>query len=185
MFDISAPIIANDRSSDLIALGAVLATFGWLYTARKSRSLARKQHTVSIMITANFDENMRAAHRAVAPYFNAKKNLPDQNSKEFEQIRPHVRLLLNHYEFVAAGIRRGDFDEKLVIDAERGTILNAYESSESYVFALRDNRRSQSIYEHLEWVHRRWEKCPPGKLQRIIEWAKGSPLYGQRNEVRD
>ena len=110
--------------------------------------------------------------------------VPERETQEFKDLLPHLRLVLNHYEFVSAGIRRGDVDEQLVKDAERGTILSAYESLERWIFELRTNRRRQSLYEHLEWLHRRWEKNPPHFIVRSCERCKGSPFQGRRNTVR-
>lgn len=177
------PITATPNA---IIIGAILATAGWVYTGRRARTLARKQHTINIMLKGNFDRDMRIAHQEVSPYFkNDKMKLPSSNSEAFAELLPHWRLVLNHYEFIAAGIRRGDLDEKLVVDAERGTILGAYEKSEAHIFGIRDNRRNQSIYEHLEWLYKRWEKKPPNRLICTIEWCKGSPFHGKRHQVRD
>ena len=137
------------------------------------------------MLMGNFDREMRDAHHALIPYFKGMQALPEQQSQEFDAIRLHLRFVLNHYEFISAGIRRGDIDEHLVLDAERGTILNAYEHSEKFIFAVRNSRRNQALYEHLEWLHNRWEKKPPRWVSTLYERMKGSPIHGKRNDVRD
>ncbi|MGF1624671.1 MAG: DUF4760 domain-containing protein [Alphaproteobacteria bacterium] len=167
-----------------ILIGAALATAGWLYTARRGRTLARKQHTINIMLKGNFDERLRSAHKQIADHIRAHTTFPEPKAPEFQALLPDLRLILNHYEFIAAGIRRGDVDERLVIDAERGTILSLFEKSETYIFSTRTNRRNQALYEHLEWLHVRWEKSPPVRVVCACEWFKGSPFYGRRNAVR-
>ncbi len=69
-----------------------------------------------------------------------------------------VRRVLNHYEFIAAGLRNGDFDEPLVKDTERSTIVNLYSGSKKYIWTLRNDRNRMSLYEHLEWLHARWDR---------------------------
>jgi hypothetical protein len=181
------PWFPADSANDTVVIAATLATIGWIYTARKSRTIARKQHTIDIMLKANFDRDMRVAHKMIAPYIQRKNPdpFPEDGNTDYEKLIPFLRMILNHYEFLAAGIRRGDLDEILVIDAQRGAILNAFERSEAHIFAVRDRRRSQAIYEHLEWLHRRWEKLPPRWYIRWCERLKGSPFQGSRNKVRD
>ena len=36
-----------------------------------------------------------------------------------------------------------------------------------------------SIYEHLEWVHNRWEIKQPNNFVKFIEWIRAKPLYGK------
>ena len=171
-------------SPDAITVGAVLATCGWLYTAKRARTLAKKQHTINIMLKGNFDKDLRVAHESISKYLKGIIPFPELDSNEYKRILPSLRFVLNHYEFLAAGIRRGDVDEKLVLDSERGTILNAYEKSMDHIFAVRTNRRNQAVYEHLEWLHKRWESSPPSAIYLNIERIKGAPLQGKRNEVR-
>ncbi|MGO8839599.1 MAG: DUF4760 domain-containing protein [Methyloceanibacter sp.] len=81
---------------------------------------------------------------------------------------------------MAAGLRNGDFDENLVRDSERGTILSLVNACEKLIWKLRDERKRQSIYEHLEWLRRRWETKPPSWWQRLIEWCISRPLPGRK-----
>lgn len=146
--------------------------------------LARKQHSLNVMLTASFNKEFRDAYKIIAPFIRAN-NLPtigaDDNGNN--DLREALRLVLNHYEFVAAGIRNGDMDEVLIRDSERGTILTIFESLRKYIESLRNTRRRRSINEHLEWLHRRWETSPPGRIQRLIEAVRGKPFSGQRERV--
>lgn len=174
-----------DAIPDVIALSAILATTGWLYTARRARSLARKQHTINLIVTQAFDVPMRDAQGKIAIAFKGNNVVPPVGSPEYETLLPSLRLVLNHFEFIAAGIRRGDIDERLIIDAQRGTILSVYEKSEKHIFAIRNSRRRSALYEHLEWLHGRWERKPPGRIKRACEWGMARPFYGHRNETQE
>ena len=104
---------------------------------------------------------------------------------EHEEVLAALRMWLNHYEFIAAGIRNGDLDETLIRDSERGTILTIYECAVDYIDSLRNTRRRRAIYEHLEWLHRRWESHPPGIMRRLAEYCRGRPFKGRRERVRN
>jgi hypothetical protein len=159
--------------------GAGLATCGWLYTARRARALAKKQHTVNVMLQASFNAEFQAAVRTIGPFVR-NGNLMDlaQPGKETEVFA--FRRVANHYEFMASGLRNGDFYERLIRDSERASIVTFFEKSEQYIRSLRNVRRRIAIYEHLEWLADRWERKRPGRMQKCFEWVIGRPLPGRR-----
>lgn len=133
------------------------------------------------MLQAGLNERFLSARATIAPHLKQGACPEDMLKGENEELRDKFRLILNHYEFVAAGLRNGDFDERLVRDSERGTFIALFKCCEPYIYALRDHRTRMAIYEHLEWLYERWETSPPNKAQRAIERVRGSPLYGRRN----
>jgi hypothetical protein len=159
-----------------------LATTGWVYTARRARTLARKQHTVNIMLQASLNKEFREARDVMAGYVKKKTlpALPELDKDEHKELLSSVRMILNHYEFMAAGVRNGDFDESLLRDSERGTIITAYTGCTAFIWSLRDNRSRMTIYEHLEWLHGRWEVKRPSWYQRCVERIWGAPFPGRR-----
>lgn len=167
-----------------ILIGAASATAGWLYTARRSRNLAKKQHTINVMLQANFNRDFLAARANIAPYLKSGSCPEEILNGEDEELCKNFRDILNHYEFVCAGLRNGDFDEKLIKDSERGTYLALYSCCQKYIWQLRDGRHRMTIYEHLEWVHNRWKVKPPNKFIRFIEFIRGKPFYGRMETPR-
>ncbi len=154
---------------------------GWLYAARKARSIARKQHTINVMLQANFNSDFRKALRDIAPTVRSKQGPPQTTDEAAITLRNAYRFVMNHYEFVASGLRNGDFDELLVRDSERGTILQLYESCETYIYQIRNSRDRQTSYEHLEWLNDRWKKRPPQFIQRYVERMMSRPFQGKRH----
>jgi len=160
-------------------IGATLATSGWLYTARRARALSRKQHTVSVMLQASFNKEFRDAMVTISKASKAGP-CPNLELMEHQEQLLAVRFVLNHYEFLSAGLRNGDFDERLVHDSQRGTILRIFQFSEGHIYGLRKSRDQLSLYENLEWLRIRWTKKPPGKIQRFIEFCRQQPFGGHR-----
>lgn len=176
------PWLDTLSSQEATLIGASFATAGWLYSARKQRTLARKQHTLNVILQAR-STDFGLAQNLVRPCIIAK-NCPDFVNDDHEH-KEAYRTVLNHYELIAAGIRNGDFDERMVSDAQRGTLLAVWEACEANIFKMRTARRRRTTYEHFEWLYKRWEKKRPGLLQRILEWAKGSPFGGRRVDPLD
>jgi hypothetical protein len=168
---------------ELIALIATIAiaVVGWLYQGRLTRNQSRKQHTFDVYLQTALLERYDNAMKAIRPYMRNEKHTPRDNELE-EADREPISFLLNHLEFIAAGIRNGDLDEKLLKDIERGVYTGIFETFETYIFGLRDRRDRQAVYEHLEWLYRRWQDDPPGVVQQSIEWSIGRPLQGKRHK---
>lgn len=136
------------------------------------------------MVQANFSSEMRKSFNEISGYMRAC-NVPDLTLTENADLAQTFRFVLNHYEFMCAGLRNGDFDERLLRDSEKGTILGLFRCCETYIYKIRDNRERQSIYEHLEWAFARWDKNPPGRIQRWWESYLMRPMQGRRAEQND
>jgi hypothetical protein len=172
------PWLAGLLPQHAVLIGAGFATFGWLYTARRQRTLARKQHTLNVILQARNSKEFGAAQAAIRPDI-LSKCCPDIANGSHEH-KEHYRMVLNHYELVAMGIRNGDFDERMVKDIQRGTLLAVWEACETNIFKMRDARRRRTTYEHFEWLYKRWETKRPGLIQKFVEWMRGAPLGGRR-----
>jgi hypothetical protein len=158
---------------------AALATAGWLYAARRQRALSRKQHTFNALLQTSFNAQYQAALVAIGKYLAAGK-LPALDADEHADLRKNVVFLLNHYEFLSAGIRNGDISERLLRDSEKSTILRLFAVSEPFIVSLRDLRRRPSAYEHIEWLCDRWEHKPPARIQWTMEMIRGRAYYHSR-----
>lgn len=170
-------------SPNAIMVSAILATVGWLYAARRSRALSKKQQTINIILNANLNELFLSKRAKIAPYLIAgtiKETVLDQEDRELRSV---LRDILNHYEFVAAGLRNGDFDEKLIKDSEKSTYTFLFKACERYIYTLRYDRERRAIYEHLEWVYIRWEKKPPNLIIRFLEIIRGKPFFGKQESL--
>lgn len=172
------------QTQTAILIGAAAATIGWLYTARRGRILARKQFTINILLNSSFNKDLRDAFKLLSPSIRARQPIA-VSANDDSNIRDALRLVLNHYEFIGAGIRNGDVDERLILDSERGTVLTIFECSETHIESLRNTRRRRAIHEHLEWLYRRWEKKPPGKFCWCAEKIWGRPFPGCREKTRE
>lgn len=169
-------------TENAILIAAGLATMGWVYAARRQRFLARKHHTFNVMLHTSWNDKFGEAFLTLAPYIK-ECNLPNLDSDDQKDLRSVVRRILNHYEFISAGVRNGDIDETLLRDSERGTIIALFKCCHNHIYAVRDTRDRQTVYEHLEWLKRRWDDQKPSGMQRAAEFALCRPLAGKRTKV--
>jgi hypothetical protein len=172
------------EATTAVLIGSGFATLGWLYTARRARVLAKKQHTINVMLQTSLNDRFLEAKTKIAPSLRQLTCPEDVINRKDEELRSHFRLILNHYEFIAAGLRNGDLHERLVRDSERSTIVMLFKSCKKYIWACRDDRSRMSMYEHLEWLYIRWEERPPNLVRRVLEAVALRPFPGRRARRR-
>ena len=130
-------------------------------------------------MAGEFNDSFRNAELLVSPHLNNGACVDISAMSQAD--KDAFKFVLNRYEFLAAGIRNGDFDEQLVSDSLRSPTIKLYNICEESIRALRAGRRSQAAYEHLEWLTDRWTERKPGFFQRPIEWMWGRPFTGKRH----
>jgi Domain of unknown function (DUF4760) len=155
------------------------ATVGWIYTARRTRHNSRKQHTVTVLLQIALNDKFHKDYLAIVPSLrdnNIKDKILVENN---EPIKVSLSVVLGMYEFVAAGVRNGDLDERLVSDFKRTEITTVAKLCDSYITHLR--RKNSTTYEHLLWLCARWNQMNRKKCPKFAEWLIERPLRGKRN----
>jgi hypothetical protein len=145
-----------------VLLASSFATVGWFYTARRTRRLSTKQHTVNVILQTSFSKEFREISERLSPIIKQGKveKFDANGEKDF-------RWLANHLEFIAAGVRNGDLDEELVRDCFRTQVVVFFDRCSSYIYTLRNS-------------HRRWETKPPKWWQKLIEYIINRPFQSTR-----
>ena len=163
-----------DEDIATVLLAAGFATVGWWYSARANRKLFRKQHTVNVMLDASMNKEMREA-LSLSPRGHTALKPPDYEAIWDKEKRDAFRLLVNHYEFLAAGIRNHDLDEHLVFDCEFNIIRDVFETYKPFIEQRRTDRGTKAVYEHLEWLITKWELRSPMSWRRFWHVWKHGP----------
>lgn len=166
-------------STYAVLVAALLATVGWIFTARRNWQLSRKQHTINVILQANLSQEYLSNRAKVAPMI--KRGSCDVGVLDGTDgsLEISLRRVLNHSEFVAAAIRNGDFDERLMRDAEQASYVQLFKVCQPYIEKLRRERQRATLYEHLEWLSARWTTDGPKWPVTWWEWINGRPVYGQ------
>lgn len=175
-----------------ILLAAILATTGWIYTARRQRALARRQLSFDVLQRMSLDPTLRSARQNVSNEIRSEKGLPENWEAEIEAasekekkrlmaVRDDLRIVLNNYETMAANIRRGDMVEYMLKDTQRGSFISTFQAAEFTIDKTRQSRANKRIYEHMEWLYDRWTTNQPGPLRASLEWLRGKPFFDQQS----
>jgi hypothetical protein len=158
-----------------ILITGFLATIGWIFTARRTWALSRKQHTINIILQANFDDGFLADRDTVAPLI--REGNVTVAMVRTRQLEVKLRRVLNHHEFVAAAVRAGDIEEGVLKDSEESLYIELFEACGDYIREQRAMNDRPTLYEHLEWLHARWSLDPPNPIQRFWERIAERPIH--------
>ncbi len=69
-----------------------------------------------------------------------------------------LTYLLNQYEYMAVGIKKGIYDEELLKDATKSSTVAAYKITKPFITAIRENLSSPrpTAYKEFEALSKRW-----------------------------
>lgn len=155
-----------DGTKWLAFLGGWGAILGALISARITLRNGVKQHTITTLLQMRMSETyIGRVSRVGAVYFPpGEAGIYLVREGAFTQPNDSDRLadltyVLNYLEFIASAIRYGDLDEGLMKETLRGIVCNLFECGQHYIRNRRkigQNGGNPLLYEHLEWLYRRW-----------------------------
>lgn len=141
-------------------LTALLAMCGWLFTNMINMRNSIRKHTIDTLLQSRLSSTyMRYADilsRHYTDYGARRKANPALRESPTDHVDEHaLRYILNYFEFIAIGIRRGDLDEEMLRDSLRSILRKNVEMSSQWI------RRAQidnpNLFVNLLWLHRRWQ----------------------------
>ena len=144
----------------LTVVGVLAAVCGWLIAGIINLRNSIRQHTISTLLQSRLSATyMQYADKLSKHYgdYEARKRAdPDleENATDNADILA-LRYILNYFEFIAIGIKRGDLDEGMLRDSLRGILLKNVSMSMPWIRA--EQRQSARLYENLLWLHGRWK----------------------------
>ena len=150
--------IASYFYRDLLptALTVFFAVFGWLITNLFTAKNSIRQHTVAILTQTRLStEYIKHAHNLLEFQDNHKVISKEMYLQLDYDKQKSITYFLNTLEFIAAGIRLGDFDEDLVKAAQQCTFQAAFKIFTPLIISR--NNQQASTYEHLLQLKKHWQ----------------------------
>ncbi len=84
--------------------------------------------------------------------------LLDPQTEDQYRDRLLISAVLNHFEMVAVGIKRGAFSNVIYRDWSGTPYVDAWTKAEPYITARRDKKKQPTAYEHFEKRAKEWAK---------------------------
>jgi hypothetical protein len=151
-------------------LSAVAASIALFYNARQvhllrtqtetSERQAKSRATVDVVLHEKSDNEFTAARKKFAELRESGKSLTQYacaKAPEFQEENSSIMKILNQYEFMAAGIRTGAFDEEIYKRMKRGLLIRDWKSLKAYVEELKNQYGRSELYVEFQWLAERWD----------------------------
>ncbi|WP_140909111.1 DUF4760 domain-containing protein [Cognatiluteimonas lumbrici] len=150
--------ITSDEFRNFAVVVGVLVAIVSIFTAR---SLAQKKQAADMLFLSRGDPRLQSGARTLLNYHSAPNAnvralaLPENRDKEEAR---DIRFLLNHFELVSNGIQCQIYDEAMVKRSWCTIVLQVHEQAQPFIQACREQAGSQTIYQEVEWLAKRWKK---------------------------
>lgn len=137
---------------------------------------AKKRATIDLVLHESQNPILMEAKKQVSKYHDTKVNFTELSCGE-HCLKPEngfIQIVLNNYEFTAAGIKEGAFDEKIYKRTKYSLILRDWNAFSGYIAELRRAKNRNTLYMEFEWLAKRWGNRPiPNDinfLRKSINW---------------
>lgn len=167
------------------SLGFWIQTGAFIFTAVGAIAViynnshqAKKRATIDLVLHENQNQKLIEAKNQVTKFHKEKKNFTEMACCDDFEENPdndHILLVLNNYEFTAAGIKEGAFDEEIYKRMKRSLVIREWDAFSAYIAELRRKTGRDKIYAEFEWLANRWRnnhiKPEVSWWRRLFTWA--------------
>lgn len=84
----------------------------------------------------------------------------NEDAQKYFTERDHLLKVLNHFEFIAAGIRERTFDACLYWRMQCSVVVKIGESLESFIVEIRKTKSQPTLFQEFEWMAKEFRKKP-------------------------
>jgi hypothetical protein len=129
----------------IAAMSALTAIWVAITTIREQRRIARRNHTLDVVLTRFSNPESAALYSYVLDY-QATKPQPDGKQEDAK-----IREALNMYEYIAFAARGNILDPDVLIELRGGSMRRTFEFFKPYIHGQRQGDNNPRLWEHYEW----------------------------------
>jgi hypothetical protein len=159
MADIAFILASDVYRGAILTLGVIVA----VASVVSAKNTARKKQTADAIFASRTDSELQKGLRLVAAIHESdNRNIGAMSARDKQDSDEAklIRYVLNHYEYVAIGIRNGIYDEQMFKDASYSTIISLHTRASPFIEGVRTVSRRQTVYQELRCMVQRWEESP-------------------------
>ena len=143
----------------LAAIGLAGAVCGWVFTNMVSLRNSIRQHTITTLLQSRLSATYMSYADKLSSHYAAYEARKKADPALLEGPTDGVdinalRYILNYFEFIAIGIKRGDLDEAMLKDSLRSILSKNMQMSRAWIMESRVE--NPNYYSHVIWLHGRW-----------------------------
>lgn len=142
----------------------MLSALAAVYVIRFNGHQSRKRATIDLILHQKADEALMADTRVVWALLNTNTSLAALAQDVESEKSSAILRVLNSHEFVALGIRKKAFDEKIYKMSQYSNVMKVWKAVEGFVCEIRAAEDKDTLFQEIEWLARRWKKKPIKQL---------------------
>lgn len=158
--------------NSIILLGGVIATLLAIRSARKAtlntinnnRAIAQQTETALLMFHSRADDMLRAGYKTIRELHDCNGDnivaYATDATKRASEKNEQIRYVLNHWERIAVCVSHKIYCEDILKDSMYTTVVNVFEQADPFIRALRKIAATETIYQDLEKMVKRWKANP-------------------------
>lgn len=137
----------------------VFSAFGAIAIIYNNSHQAKKRATIDLALHEYDNEQIREAKKQLRKFQDDAVNITELacGNHHSKPENDYIQTLLNHYEFIAAGIKEGAFDEEIYKRMKRSIIIHHWHALSAYIAERRRVLERDQLYMEFEWLAKRWE----------------------------
>lgn len=137
-----------------------LSAIGAIGVIRYNAFNARRRATIDHIIHQKANKDLVSAISEVYKLRNENVSLSQFSKDTPCTQRDAIIAVLNNQEFIALGIRRGAFEEKIYKELQFSDFKKLHSASSGFVAEIRNSKSNPKIYQEFDWLIDRWNKHP-------------------------
>jgi len=137
----------------------ILSAIGALLIIISRERSERRRATIDLVIHQKADSKLQDAKRYILALHtnnvhNFAKYLEDVHSDDCK----NILLVLNNYEFIAAGIRESALDEEIYKRVQYSVLVKDWDALSGFVMEFRRIEDRPTLFQEFELLAKRWKK---------------------------
>ena len=144
--------------------GVVVTLLTVVATVGSTQAENRRQATIKILLDARLSDYFQECLDRMEMHFPKGKKASLRKFNNFKKSRKNeekkaaeaVRRVLNYYEFISAGIMKGNLDETLLKETVRAILCGLVNDMRTIIRDFRVGQNQEKNYENLVAVYWRW-----------------------------
>lgn len=138
----------------------VFSALGAIAIIYNNSHQAKKRATIDLVLHELSNPEIIEAKKQVRQCYDSNTDFTKLSCEENKD-KPengYIKTMLNNYEFIAAGIKEGAFDEEIYKRMKRSILIRDWDAFSAYVAELRRRTNRNKIYIEFQWLAERWRK---------------------------
>lgn len=159
-------VLGSPITNNIILFGGVWAT---IRTIKHTRTIAKQKETALLLFHARTDDGLRDGYRVIRELHSCSTDnivsYATDPSKKGSDKADKIRYVLNHWERIAICVGHQIYCEKILKESNYTSVVNIFEQAEPFIRAMRKDANTETIYQDLECMVKRWRSAPLAKRQ--------------------